>query len=122
MSRVSMVKEKGGQESTDKVEVWRDDNLASSFPEPNKEGNMTEVEMGVDVPQGNETDSKDNVEEDNAGSNVHGSDGNLASSLSEAEEEETMMEKGGDSAGSEVQKKNSREKSDIGEAYGSDSA
>eukprot|EP00957_Ditylum_brightwellii_P047650 3619930-Ditylum_brightwellii.AAC.1 len=87
MSRVSMVKENGGQESMDNIEVWRDDHLASSFPEPKKEGNMTEVEMGVDVPQGNETsqvlppdtlevsmvkkkggqESKDNFEEDNAG-------------------------------------------------------
>eukprot|EP00957_Ditylum_brightwellii_P116622 8895923-Ditylum_brightwellii.AAC.1 len=50
-----MVKEKGCQESTDNVEVWRDDHLVSSFPELNEEGNMTEVEIGVDVPQGNET-------------------------------------------------------------------
>eukprot|EP00957_Ditylum_brightwellii_P149563 11388995-Ditylum_brightwellii.AAC.1 len=65
-----MVKEKGGQESTDNVEVWSDDNLASSFPEPNEEGNtmevemdadpdeeekMMEVEMDVEMPEGNET-------------------------------------------------------------------
>eukprot|EP00957_Ditylum_brightwellii_P149392 11378395-Ditylum_brightwellii.AAC.1 len=107
-----MVKEKGGQESTDNVKVWSEDHLASSFPELNEEGNMIEVEMGVDVPEGNETsqvfppdtlevpmvkekggqESKDNIEEDNAGSKVHGSYGNLASSFSEPNEVENMME------------------------------
>eukprot|EP00957_Ditylum_brightwellii_P064872 4921499-Ditylum_brightwellii.AAC.1 len=128
-----MVKENGGQENMDNIEVWSNDHLASSFPEPNKEGNMTEVEMSVDVLQGNETsqvfppdtlevsmvkekgsqDSKDSVEEDNAESKLHGSDDDLASSFSEPEEEENMTEKGGDNAGSEVHKKNSREMSNI---------
>eukprot|EP00957_Ditylum_brightwellii_P157416 11980774-Ditylum_brightwellii.AAC.1 len=103
---------------------------------------MTELEMGVNVPQGNETfqvflpvtlevsmvkkkggqESKGNFEEDNAGSKVHGSDGNLASSFSEAEEAENMTEKGGDNAVSKVHKKNSIEKSNIVEEFGSDSS
>eukprot|EP00957_Ditylum_brightwellii_P191400 14572408-Ditylum_brightwellii.AAC.1 len=87
-----MVKENGGQENTDIVEAWRDDHLASSFPVPSKEGN-----------------TKDSFEEDNAGSKVQGSDGNVASSFSEPEEEENMSEEGGDNAGSEVHEKNSRE-------------
>eukprot|EP00957_Ditylum_brightwellii_P199081 15175682-Ditylum_brightwellii.AAC.1 len=99
-----MVKENSGQESTDNVEAWRDDHLASSFPEPSKEGN-----------------TKENFEEDNAGSKVHGSDGDVASSLSEAEEGENMMEKGGDNAVPEVHEKSSRVKSNIVEELGSDS-
>eukprot|EP00957_Ditylum_brightwellii_P183813 14001214-Ditylum_brightwellii.AAC.1 len=47
----SMVKEKSGRESKDNVEVWSNDNLASSFPEPNEQGNMMEVEIDVDVPE-----------------------------------------------------------------------
>eukprot|EP00957_Ditylum_brightwellii_P131989 10064000-Ditylum_brightwellii.AAC.1 len=73
---------------------------------------MMEVEMDADVPESNETsqlfppdtsevsmvkekggqESKDNVEEDNAGSKMHGSDNNLASSFSRPNEEEKMME------------------------------
>eukprot|EP00957_Ditylum_brightwellii_P206213 15347344-Ditylum_brightwellii.AAC.1 len=54
-SKVSILKEKGGQESTDNVEGDNagskvhgiNDNLVSSLPEPDEEGNMMEVEMEV---------------------------------------------------------------------------
>eukprot|EP00957_Ditylum_brightwellii_P192227 14632169-Ditylum_brightwellii.AAC.1 len=62
-SIVSMVEEKVGQEIKDNVEddnagskVHRNnDNLASSLPDSDEEGNKMEVEMKVEVPKGNET-------------------------------------------------------------------
>eukprot|EP00957_Ditylum_brightwellii_P129176 9852649-Ditylum_brightwellii.AAC.2 len=99
MSKVSMVKEKGGQESMGNIEGdnegskvhGNNDNLASSLPERDEEGNMMEVEMEAEVLKGNETsqvfppdtlkvskvkekdgeESKENVEGDNAGSELH---------------------------------------------------
>eukprot|EP00957_Ditylum_brightwellii_P110000 8390702-Ditylum_brightwellii.AAC.1 len=93
-----MVKDKGGQESTDNVKGDNagskvhgiNDNSASSFSEPDEEGNMTDVEIDVEVHKANETSqvfppdiskvpmvkekggqqSKDNVEGDNAGSEL----------------------------------------------------
>eukprot|EP00957_Ditylum_brightwellii_P121747 9284584-Ditylum_brightwellii.AAC.1 len=74
--------------------------------------------QGSDSKVSKEGNRKDNVEEDNAGSKVQGSDGDVASHLAKAEEEENMMEKGGDNAASEVHEKNSTEKSDIVEDLG----
>eukprot|EP00957_Ditylum_brightwellii_P081395 6191162-Ditylum_brightwellii.AAC.1 len=61
--KVSRVGEKGGQESKDNVEDdhdglevhGKDDNVASSLPESDEEGNKMEVEMEVEVPKVNDT-------------------------------------------------------------------
>eukprot|EP00957_Ditylum_brightwellii_P038708 2925791-Ditylum_brightwellii.AAC.1 len=98
---VSMVKEKGGQESKDNIEEdnagskvhGSNDNLMSSLSEPDEEENNMEVEMDVDMPKGNET------------SQVFPPDTPKVSMVKEKGGKESKGNVGGENAGSELHKK-----------------